>query len=864
MTAAETPAGIGNPPGAQGAVPLVLFEGITKSFGAVRALRGVDFELLPGEVHALLGQNGAGKSTLIKILSGVNRKDGGRMRVRGEDVEFRTPADSRDAGIAIVYQELSLVPSMSVAENLYLGREPHNRLGLVRRRQMIRDAGRFLEERGLPLDPRTPVENLPFAYRQLTEIAKALSGNVNVLVLDEPTSALSGGEEEILFDAIEQVTRRGVGVIYVTHRLGEVFRLSQRVSVLRDGANVGTFRTLDTDMSSLVAAIVGPRNEGFRQATIVGLGPQGEMSASPEEVQLTDEEATRAKEARFKVGIVLHTADSDWSSQQVRGITDALEEHGAEVIGVVDPAFETERQIAGIEDMIRRRPDAIIGIPVDNTATAEAYKKIGDAGIKLVLMDNAPKGLQAGKDYASVVSADNHRNGRIAAETLARYVPKNGTVGIIGFGVDFFATDEREIAFKKWLTDNRPDIEVKQTDFLDPNDAESVAAEFLTANPDVDGLFVVWDAPAMGAVSAARAQGKDLPITTVDLGNEVAIEMARGGMIKGVGAQVPYDQGVSEANATIKALLGEETPPWVALPGVRVTRENVIEAYRQVWHAEPPAELVEARESAAATDGAQPVPSTENGAASERAPLLELREVSNERLRSVDLTLAPGEILGLAGMVGSGRTEILETIFGLRRATSGELRLDGERLVLRDPTEAIQRGIALAPEDRHAEGLVLEHSIERNLALPRLPQLGRFGWFRRKASSARAEAAMRELSVKAPNPSTPVRNLSGGNQQKVVFGKWRDPTPTLLLLDEPTVGVDVGAREEIYGVVRRMTQGGSAVLVVSSELAELLLLCDRIGIVADGRVVKYVARAEVENEEDLHHLVQEAQREAQE
>lgn len=839
--------------------PLIRCEEITKSFGGVRALRGVDFELLPGEVHALLGQNGAGKSTLIKILAGVNQKDQGRITILGRDTTFRTPAESREAGLAVVYQDLSLVPSMSIAANMYLNREPHNWLGLVRQGQIIHQAREFLDEYGLPLEPRAVVQNLTFPYRQLTEIAKALSGKVRILVLDEPTSALSGGEEEILFGAIKAVTERGVGVIYVTHRLTEVFRISDRVTVLRDGANAATFNTSDTDMASLVGAIVGPGKESFLQATIVGLGPRGEKAASADGLALTDAEATRARAAHFKVGVVLHSGDSDWSRQQVQGITDTLKKYDSEVIDVADPHFHVEEQIAAIETMILRHPDALISIPVDNTATAATYKKVGQAGIKLVLMDNAPKGLQAGEDYVSVVSADNSGVGTIAAQELAPYIPKGGTVGIIGFGVDFFPTDEREAAFKKWLRDNRPDIGIKEADFVDSHDAGSVGAAFVTENANVAGLFVVWDAPAMAVVHALRAEGKSVPMTTVDLGREVALELASSGLVKGIGAQQPYEQGVAEALAAINALLGKQPPPWVALPGVRVVPSNLLEAYDQVFHAAPSIELVEACKSAAGTSAVDLTPSSDDHHDQRRAPLLELRDVHNERLNGVDLAIAPGEIVGLAGMIGSGRTEILETIFGLRRVGSGEMYLSGKRVVLRQPTQAIQHGVALVPEDRHVQGLVLEHSIERNLALPRLPQLDHFGAFRRSASVARAREVIGELSVKAPGPSTLLRNLSGGNQQKIVFGKWRDPAPVLLLLDEPTVGVDVGAREEIYDVVRRITRDGSAILVVSSELAELLILCDRIGIVVGGRIVKIVSRAEVENEEDLHRLLQEAQ-----
>jgi ribose transport system ATP-binding protein len=513
-------------------MPLIRVAGVTKRFGGVQALRGVNLEVLPGEVHALLGENGAGKSTLIKILSGVHACDQGVIEIDGARVAFDSPARSRDAGVAVVYQDLSLVESMSVGANLMLGREPRTRFGFVKKRELMAHVGEFLNAHGIPLDPRAMVGSLPFAYRQMTEICKALMGDVRVLILDEPTSALTGGEEEILFKAIRTVTDRGVGVIYVTHRLNEVFRISQRVTVFRDGANAGSYTTSQTNMKELVAAIVGPGHAAVHAREVAAGTPQARASA----------------------------ADS---------------------------------------------------------------------------------------------KAD-------------------------------FETD-----------------------------------------------------------SAADAK-----------------------------------------------------------------------------------------------------------------PVLAMSDISNDRLHNVSLTVRRGEIHGLAGLIGSGRTEILQTLFGLREATQGTLAISGRQVERLTPAAAIKLGIALVPEDRHVEGLVLDHSIERNLTLPWLTLFSRAGWLQSRAASQQAKSAMKMLAVKAPGPNTQVRFLSGGNQQKVVFAKWNHPRPTLLLLDEPTVGVDVGAREELYAVVHDAARAGTGVLVVSSDLDELLRLCDRISIVVDGAIVNTVDRKSVSNAEALHHLIQ--------
>jgi ribose transport system substrate-binding protein len=285
---------------------------------------------------------------------------------------------------------------------------------------------------------------------------------------------------------------------------------------------------------------------------------------------------------------------TDWSKQQVKGIRETLSRYGATVVEVVDCDFRADNQVAALDALVRRRPDAVISIPVDNVLTAEAHRAVAEAGIKLVLMDNAPLGMLARKHYVSVVSADNFGNGQVAAEILSGYVPYGGMAGIVGFGVDFFVTNEREIAFRKWMQEKRADVELRHVEFYEVSRSGEAVMAFVAANPGVDGLFVAWDEPAMHVARALRAINRMIPITTIDLGNDAAVEIAAGGLIKGVGAQQPYDLGVAEALATIMALAGEEPPPWIAMPALAVTRSNVVEAYEAVWHASAPPELVAA------------------------------------------------------------------------------------------------------------------------------------------------------------------------------------------------------------------------------------------------------------------------------
>ena len=324
---------------------------------------------------------------------------------------------------------------------------------------------------------------------------------------------------------------------------------------------------------------------------IVGSGPFGEKPSTADSVKLTEEQAAKAKAAKFKVGVVMQTMDIDWSKLVVAGITDTLKKYNAELVGVTNPGFNSEKQIGQIGDMIQLKPQAIISIPTDNTATAAAYKSISQAGIKLILMHQVPQGLKYPADYQAVISPDNRGNGQVAAQILAAHIPDKGVVGIVDFGVDFFTTNERTKQVKDWFAKNRPDVTLKQVDFVDTTKAGDVAANFLTANPDINGLFVVWDAPAMQVASALRAQGKDLPIVTIDLGIEAGIELASCGLVKGIAAQQPYDQGVAEAEAAIQVLHGNQPPPWIVLPAMPVLPRNLTESYKMVFHQDPPAEL---------------------------------------------------------------------------------------------------------------------------------------------------------------------------------------------------------------------------------------------------------------------------------
>jgi ribose transport system substrate-binding protein len=335
------------------------------------------------------------------------------------------------------------------------------------------------------------------------------------------------------------------------------------------------------------------------QTTVLSTGPNGESPTAPTEVVLTDEELAAVAEMGATAAIVMHYGGNDWSQAQIAGLRQTFDELGIEVVSETDADFSAETQVADIENALVLQPSIIVSIPVDPVATAQAYQEAADQGVKIVFMDNVPQGFVAGENYVSSVSADNYGNGVASAHLMAQALEGQGDIGIIFHDADFFVTRQRYDAFKKTIEENYPDINIAEEQGIVGPDfagqAETAASAFLTRDPDLDGIWAVWDVPAEGVMSAARTAGRDdLVITTIDLGLNVALEIAKGGLVYGLGAQRPFDQGVTEAKLAAYGLLGKEAPPYVALNALPVTKDNILEAWETVYHAPPPDELVAA------------------------------------------------------------------------------------------------------------------------------------------------------------------------------------------------------------------------------------------------------------------------------
>ncbi|WP_332629696.1 substrate-binding domain-containing protein [Halalkalibacter flavus] len=334
-------------------------------------------------------------------------------------------------------------------------------------------------------------------------------------------------------------------------------------------------------------------NPDIPDLDVLDIGPHGEQAESAKDLILTEEELQQIREGGYTAAIVMHYSGTDYMNAAVGAMRETFERMGIKVIAETDAQFSAETQVNDIETVLARQPDIMISVPVDAVSTAGAYKQAIEQGVNVVFMDGVAEGLEPGEDYVSIVSGDNFGNGAAAAHIMAEKLGGEGKIGVVYHDVNFFVTKNRSDAFEETIKNEYPNIETVTTGGITgPNDGEEVASAMITRNPDIDGIFAPWDVPAEGVMSAARAAGReDLIITTVDLGENVARSIASDGIVKGLGAQLPYDQGVAQAILAGYAVLGKEAPPYVASPAIKVTQENVLEAWELIYGVEAPANV---------------------------------------------------------------------------------------------------------------------------------------------------------------------------------------------------------------------------------------------------------------------------------
>lgn len=347
--------------------------------------------------------------------------------------------------------------------------------------------------------------------------------------------------------------------------------------------------TADADTTESAEATTPTESTEAASNEVKSTGPNGEAAVLATELSLTDEEIAQIQEGNYTAAISFHYGGNDWSSAQQKGLEDTFKKLGIEITAITDANFSAEKQVSDLETIMAKKPDILVSIPTDATSTANAYQRVADSGTKIVFMDNVPSGFSAGENYVSCVSADNYGNGLIAADLIGEALGGKGKIGIIYYDVDFFVTNQRLEAFEKEMAEKYPEIEiVSKMGFQDENGCDVVADAMITQNPNIEAMFVHWDIPCEGALSALRAAGRDdILLSTIDLGNNIAKEIAEGNVL-GLGAQLPYDQGVAEATLAAYALLGKEAPAYVAVPAKRVEKSNLLEAYQDVYHTEAP------------------------------------------------------------------------------------------------------------------------------------------------------------------------------------------------------------------------------------------------------------------------------------
>jgi ABC-type sugar transport system ATPase subunit len=826
--------------------PLLEMKNITKEFPGVKALSNVSFRVAAGEIHCLVGENGAGKSTLMKVLSGVYPYGdySGQILINGQEQHFRGIRDSEKAGIAIIYQELALFPELTVYENIFMGNE--NRKGVVMDwNETIKRANEMLKIVRLSVNPGEKIKNLGVGKQQLIEIAKALSKDVKLLILDEPTAALNEDDSANLLNLLRGLKEHGVTCIMISHKLKEVIEIADTVTVLRDGQTICTLDKSEASEFVLIKNMVGRE--------INNIYP--ERQRHPFKVAASAVEA--AKAAGIKVisydRLITNTKAVDYfvtfDSRAVGALQGQyLVDHAK---GKGNPLYLYAGALTDPNSVIFFRGSWDVLQPKIADGTFVFRNSSQAASYKDTVQLTREQSMKIMRQITTNWDANTARN--LAESNLtAATAEDKGDVFILAPNditsraiAEVFAAD-RDV--KSYVITGQDAEQDSVQSIMDGRQSMTVFKDVRTliqTTIDTTLALLKGESPAVevtynnGAIDVPSLQS---PVILIDKKNTQKV-LIDSGYYKAVDLTGVASTPASTRNPVVGIVLPtQDEPRWLQ------DKLRFQEAFRaagydvEVLFSQGDAGREKANVESLLKKGIKVLIICPQGAGE---VVLEVRNwnaydptLGRDILKQVSFNVKKGEIVGLAGLMGSGRTELALSLFGNPDGyhINGELMVKGKARHFTHPKDAIAAGLAYVTEDRKGDGLILIQDIKQNITLANLKAISNRSVVDSNLEIQRATEYKGSLNIKTPSIEQKVGNLSGGNQQKVSVAKWLFVTPEILILDEPTRGIDVGAKYEIYTIMNRLIEQGMSIIMISSELPEVLGMSDRIYIVSGGRI----------------------------
>ena len=828
--------------------PILEMKNITKEFPGVKALNNVSFRVTDGEIHCLVGENGAGKSTLMKVLSGVypHGTYAGDILFNGEVQKYSGISDSEKAGIAIIYQELALVPEMTVYENIFLGNEIKKGFR-VDWNETIKRASEALKKVRLNVNPGTKVKELGVGKQQLIEIAKALSKEVKLLILDEPTAALNEDDSENLLVLIRELKQHGVACIMISHKLKEVIDIADTVTVLRDGQTICTLDAHKGEVSEfvLIKHMVGRE--------INNIYP--ERQRNPFKATATSVEA--AKAAGVKVisydRLITNTKALDYyvtfdslavGAQQAQYLVDQATGSGNPLYLYTGAATDSNAFLffQGAWEVLQPKI-------ADGTFVIKNSSQAVNLQANAVLTHDQQSAIfrqitTNWDPHTAANLAQFNLNVATAADKSNVFIlaPNDNTARAIA---DVFAADQdvkrywvtgqdAEESSIQYLLDGKQSMTVfKDVRSLVQTAVDATVALLNGRAPAVNGTY------HNGVVGVPALQS---PVVSLDMANVKAAVIDSGYYTADEITSAPNIPAASAKLAVGIVLPTKDEPRWIQ-DQARFQRAFKAAGYDvEILFSQGDAAREKANVEALLSKGIKVLIICPQGGGE---VVLEVKNwnaydpaVGRDILKDVNFNVKKGEIVGFAGLMGSGRTELALSLFGNPKGyrVKGEIFVEGKKQHFTHPHGAISSGLAYVTEDRKGAGLILIQDVKRNITLANLREIARRSVVNANAEVQVAEQYRSSLNIKTPTVEQAVGNLSGGNQQKVSLGKWLFVKPNLLILDEPTRGIDVGAKYEIYTIMTQLVQQGMSIIMISSELPEVLGMSDRVYVVSAGRI----------------------------